>query len=358
MATGEIHRWSRTTHLRAAFVLVCLLANLSPATTQGSLRDELMRVGGFTTEDVAQFDAGQVIAHVAPANNTREVVVLGAVRIRTAKENTLSYFTQFISFEDGEVTLQFGRFSQLPVVSAVNRLTLEPADVDALKTCRPGDCDLRLGAAGLTELREAVDWSAPDAAARVNQLARERITAYVTDYLARGNEALITYNDRQQPVKLAKEWQGLLANTRNFGHYAPALKDYLDKFPRSSLPGASDVIYWAKEDYGLPKRVVHVTHMVVWRDPARTDRIVVAQKQLYASHYYDGSLALTAILDAPAIDGRPASYLVYFNRSRGDLLKGGFGGLRQRVARDQAKSTAVQTLTTIRDVLEKAAGLR
>ena len=58
------------------------------------------------------------------------------------------------------------------------------------------------------------------------------------------------------------------------------------------------------------------------------------------------------------MDGRRASYLLYFNRSRGDLLKGGFGGLRQRVARGQAKDGAVQTLTLIRDALEKAAGLR
>jgi hypothetical protein len=358
LSVQQLESRLKTRDVPAWCVFVCLLAGVSAATKQTSLRDELIRVGGFTAAEVAQFDAGQVIVRVAPANNAREVAVLGAVRIRSAKENTLSYFTQFISFEDGEVTLQFGRFSRPPAVSDVSRLTLEPGDLDALKNCRPGDCDVRLGAAAMTELRQAIDWTAADAGARANQLAQERITAYVTDYLARGNEALITYNDRQQPVKLLDEWQGLLANTRNFGHYAPALKDYLDRFPRSSLPGASDVIYWAKENYGLPKPVVHVTHMVVWRDPARTDRILVAQKQLYASHYYDGSLALTAILDAPAADGRPASDLLYFNRSRGDLLKGGFGGLRQRVARDQAKTAAVQTLTTIRDVLEKAAGLR
>ena len=345
------------TRCRASFVMVCLLAGTPAAREQETVRDELVRVGGFTAAEAAQFDAGQVIARVAAAEDGREVAVLGAVRIRSAKEDTLSYFTQFLSFEDGAVTLQFGRFSRPPVVADVNRLTLEGGDVHALETCRPGSCDIRLGAAALTELRQQVDWTAPDAAARVNQLARERITAYVADYLARGNEALVTYNDRQQPVKLLDEWQGLLANTRHFGHYAPALKDYLERFPRSALSGASDVLYWAKENYGLPKPVVHVTHMVIWRDPARTDRILVAQKQLYASHYYDGSLALTAILDAPAVGGRPASYLLYFNRSRGDLLKGGFGGLRQRVARDKAKDAAVQTLTTIRDVLEKAAGV-
>jgi hypothetical protein len=338
--------------------LAGVVASATLATAQGPVGDELRRVGGFTAAEVAQFEAGEVIARVAPGDNDREVAVLGAVRIRVPKEDTLSYFNQFMSFEDGEVTLQFGRFSQPPVVADVSRLTLEADDVNALRACRPGNCDLRIGAAGMAEFQKAVDWKAADSTARVNQLARERITAYVADYLTRGNNALITYNDRQQPVPLLNEWQGVLANTKNFGHYAPALKEYLDKFPQGSLPGATNVIYWAKENYGLPKRVVHVTHMVTWRDPARTDRILVAQKQIYASHYYDGSLALSAVIDAPPVNGRPASYLLYFNRSRGDLLKGGFGGLRQMVARDQSKTAAVQTLTTIRDVLERAAGVR
>jgi hypothetical protein len=353
-----MHPKAELRRLTMLLALAGAVAGLSSVTAQRLVADELRRVGGFTEAEVAQFDAGEVIARVAPSADEREAAVLGAVRIRVPKEETLSYFNQFMSFEDGEVTLQFGRFSRPPVVADVSRLTLEAGDVTALRTCRPGDCDLRIGAAGMTEFQKALDWKAADVTERVNQLARERITAYVADYLTRGNDALITYDDRQQPVKLVNEWQGLLANTRNFGHYAPALKEYLDKFPRSSLQGATDVVYWAKEHYGLPKRVVHVTHMVTWRDPARPDRILVAQKQIYASHYYDGSLALSAVVDAPAMNGRPASYLLYFNRSRGDLLKGGFGGLRQRVARDQARTAAVQTLTTIRDVLEKAAGLR
>jgi hypothetical protein len=342
--------------LRSAAIVAALFVVARPGLDAGqaSVRDELLRAGGFSASEVARFEAGEVIARLTPGGNQQEVAVLAAVRIRSDKESTRSYFNQFISFEDGEVTLQFGRFSQPPVVADVSRLTLDSDDVDSLRTCRPRACDIRIGAAGMAEFQRVVNWTAPDASARVNQLARERITSYVADYLARGNDALITYDDRAQPVSLASQWHGILANTKHFGHYAPALESYLDKFPRVSLPGASDVIYWAKENYGLPKAVVHVTHLVTWRDPSRPDRLLIAQKQIYASHYYDGSLAVSAILDAPAVNGRPASDLLYFSRGRGDLLKGGFGGLRQRVTRDQAKKAAVQTLTTIRDALERS----
>jgi hypothetical protein len=43
---------------------------------------------------------------------------------------------------------------------------------------------------------------------------------------------------------------------------------------------------------------------------------VIASKQIWASHYYDGSLGITVLVDA-----NPGTYLVYLNRSRIDLLR-------------------------------------
>ena len=95
-------------------------------------------------------------------------------------------------------------------------------------------------------------------------------------------------------------------------------------------------------------------HGVVYEPPSRPDRTVVVQKQLYASHYSDGSLAVATLLDAQD-GGRPATYLVYANRSRGDLLKGGFGGVRRTVVRSRARAAAEDTFGTIKRVLEAAA---
>ncbi len=112
-----------------------------------------------------------------------------------------------------------------------------------------------------------------------------------------------------------------------------------------------------KEDYTGLKPVISIVHGVIYIAPEHPERIVVVQKQLYASHYYDGSLAVANIIgttEGPA----PSTYLLYGNRSRGDLLKGGFGGLKRKVARDQAKASAEQTLRTIKSVLEQPAAAR
>jgi hypothetical protein len=51
-------------------------------------------------------------------------------------------------------------------------------------------------------------------------------------------------------------------------------------------------------------------------------------------------------------NGLPVTYILYSNRSRGDLLRGGFGGIARSVAERMAQEGAEQTLSTIKLVLE------
>jgi hypothetical protein len=44
---------------------------------------------------------------------------------------------------------------------------------------------------------------------------------------------------------------------------------------------------------------------------------------------------------------------VYVNRSRGDLLKGGFGGMKRAAAQKQARKAAEQTLQWMKTALEQ-----
>lgn len=53
-------------------------------------------------------------------------------------------------------------------------------------------------------------------------------------------------------------------------------------------------------------------------------------------------------------NGTPITYLGYANRSRGDLLRGGFGGVKRNVAQSQARKAAQETLATIKSQLEQA----
>ncbi|HKW00899.1 MAG TPA: hypothetical protein VJN96_13825 [Vicinamibacterales bacterium] len=342
---------------RCVFPVVVALALTAVPRAQApasELPRYLKDLAGFAASDVASFDAGQVIARTNSSGDEGEIAVIGAVRIHASKERTADYFKLLVTYVDGQVTLQYGEFHHPPQPQDTASLTLPDEDVKNLRDCKPGDCDVKIGGAGMTEIKSAVNWSAPDATNQLNALARRRLVEYVTAYMSQGNAALVTYNDKSDPVSMKTEWAGLLRNSPNIMTYAPALARYLDGYPAATLPGGTDLIYWAKEVYaGNP--VVHADHMVRWQNPQAPDRITIAQKQIYASHYYNGSLAITTILDTTTPGAAASSAVIYFNRSRGDLLKGGFGGsVKRKVAESQAKKAAEDTLGAMKSALEKA----
>lgn len=338
---------------RIVVVAICAVALLpSPQHTTDPRREvhEYLTRNGFTPEEIARFEAGEVAAR-ADTVGSEEIVAVAAVKIRAPRDRVLNYYGQMISYVDGAVTLAFGRFSVPPRLDDVKDLSFDDNEVGDLRSCKPGGCDIRLSGAGIEALQNAIDWSAPDSVRRVNEFARKAALDYVVAYQSQGDAALITYDDRAKPVSVQQQWRGIVGNATYFHEYVPELKAYLEQYPRGSLSGGRDVFYWVKENYGL-KPVISIVHGVIYQPTARTDRAFVVQKQLYASHYYDASLAVATLLSA-AENGTNATYLVYANRSRGDLLRGGFGGLRRNVAQSQARKAAQQTLGTIKRQMEQ-----
>jgi hypothetical protein len=352
--------------LAALSLAAALAANgfeVAPAAARA--RDEVkgyLGKVGFTSTDLAALEGGQVISRSETAKDTGEIVAIAAVKIRAPRDKVVGYYGEMVKYVDGKVTLGFGRFSNPPAPTDVASLSFGRDEIDALRSCRPGDCDVRLGGAGLNALHSAIDWNAPDYAEKANEFVRQSALKYVADYQQRGDEALITFDDSDQPVSLKTQWRGIVANSPYFQAYAPELEAYLVGYPTATLPGARDVIYWVKENYGALKTVVSVVHAVIYEPPSNPDFALVAQKHIYASHYYDASLAVASMAGAEE-SGKPVTYLVYVNRSRGGLLKESgsrrrdmlkVGGLKRTVAKDQASKAAEQTLGTIQTMLEQA----
>ena len=77
---------------------------------------------------------------------------------------------------------------------------------------------------------------------------------------------------------------------------------------------------------------------------------LVAGKQIFATHYMNGALALTAI-----VGGGPGSrrYLAYLNRSEVDVLGGFLGGLVRWIVERRLKSEASEVLQGLRRRIER-----
>ena len=296
----------------------------------------VLRQAGFLEGDLTALEAGRVITHTETSPERLEASVATAVRIATTGERALAYFHQLISYVDGQVTLAYGTFGRPPRDSDVGSLSLDPADVTDLRACQPSLCDVRIGAATPAEISRALDWYATDATQRGNAWMRQGLASYAADYVQRGDAALVTFDERGARVDLQAQWRDIIERSTALATLAPNIQRYLSTGPSAPVPGATDVVYWDKQHYTGLKPIIGITHLITWPDPSQPGRTVIVQRQVHASHYLYGALAVTLILQDRRDTSAPATYVVYFNRSRGDLLKPPppqtQGGLRARVS--------------------------
>jgi len=95
-----------------------------------------------------------------------------------------------------------------------------------------------------------------------------------------------------------------------------------------------DAIVWSKIKFGL-KPVIAVNHITIYkRDREVGPQVLIASKQIYASHYFNAALALTAFVTVPG--ATQGAYLVSENRSRADGLEGPFGKIKRGVVEKKA----------------------
>jgi hypothetical protein len=332
-------------------VLLALSAGMLAA-AQGSdihldVRAVLTRYLSFSTTELADLQRNKVARHGIDTRAPSEVAVVGAVKVNAPKAAFFARVRDIARFKSSPDVLQIGRFSNPPTLADLAPLTVDKDDFD-VRTCRVGDCGIRLPADLIRRLQQDIDATAPDAqeraAAWFKQILLDDITAYVSGQAGRFSQ----YDDGERPIRPLDEFAGLLENMPAIGALVPSLPDHLKAFPASRVPDAEDFLYWSKEKFGFAPfiTVTHVT--IVCQSPSTC---VMTTKDVYSSRYIDASLALAIASDAA---GTPdAFYLVYANRSRATALKGGMSWLRRTVVERRARGSLEESLRTIKIHLEK-----
>jgi hypothetical protein len=318
-----------------------------PSAALALLTDELV----FGADDVADLVRGRIVKKTLDAHDPDTVVAVGAVRVGVPREFLLEQIRDIVSFKKSEYVLEIGTFGTPPRPEDVATLSLSADDVDAIRRCRPDDCGIKLTAGMLERLEQDVDWTRPDRQARATTVFRQLLVERAVAYLAEGAAALGTYVDKPGAGEVAEDMSALLAATDLLTRHAPELSRFFEHFP-AEPDGTESFLYWSKEVFGL-KPVISVTHVVIHTTRLDgTPLSFVASRGVYASHYFDGSLALTLAVEA-ADASTPAVYLVYVNRSRVDSLGGALGGLKRWIASRRVRDGMDDTLKGVRQRLEE-----
>src|SRR5204863_1833137 len=127
---------------------------------------------------------------------------------------------------------------------------------------------------------------------QVTQLFKSMLLDYVRDYRARGDAALIEYNDKQNDVRVVDEQQAL---SRTPGYLNDVLATVSPR-KRSELRPLEELIVWSKIKFGL-KPVIAIDHITIYkRDREFGPQVLAVSKQIYANHYFNSSLALTGFV--------------------------------------------------------------
>jgi hypothetical protein len=307
---------------------------------------------GLANDQIAEIGQGKAVTKVLNTKTSSEVVVFGAVYINGSIESYLKAAQNLNSLRGSPNYLGLRQLSTPPKLEDFQGFVLEEEDVKDLKNCKPGKCELQLPAASMEDFQKQVNWSAPDTAAQVNALAQKMALQFVLNYQKDGDAALGNYYDKDQPVYVTQQFEGLLGQSSAMSRYLPDLKQYLTGYPQAQLANAESIFYWERVKFGL-KPTLRINQMIVYHGNGPSGPIAsVAIKQLYASHYFETALDLSVCAKDSGQPDNKGFYLITVKGSRQAGLTGVKGSIIRSKAVSRSKSSLEGSLMHIKKVLE------
>src|SRR5262245_35744833 len=336
--------------LLAAFatsvVTVVVSGQPRPAALPAQLESYVTKVVKPTAAQRKAMFAGQPVTKLLDADPTREVSVFGIIWVKAPAARYIAAIRNIEEFEKGENFRVTKKVNSPPRPEDFAELILPADDLEDLKSCRVGSCELKLSEASLNRLRKEIDWSKPTAATDVNELARRLMLEYINGYLEGGDARLATYRDSDRPTFVGAEFASMVNRMPSLTEYLPDLKNYLLNYPKASLPKAESFIYWQEAQFGL-KPTIRINHLTIAETPTH---VAVASKMLYASHYFWTAIELRVLVPDPSRG--EGFWFASVNRSRSDGLSGFTGSLIRGKVRGEAEKGMLAVLKSTKAQLE------
>lgn len=278
---------------------------------------------GFDSAQLAALERGSPVVKILDTRNKRDVAVFGIIRVGVSRDAYEARMVDFITSLAAPTRPRFGIFHDPAVASDVADATLARNEVADARTCRPGNCKFKLPATEMQRISAGIDWSpGADPSGQLNRYLRQRLVEFATDYRARGDSAMLVYDD-VRGVHASDAFADLLGQVRQIYDDIPSLREYFATYPHATLAGGHGVLFWAQDSMPGLKSVLSVTHEIVYQPPEFAGVTLMAAKEIYAGHYFEAAFDLTAIADHPAPAEDPGIYLVVLRLMRFDNLSSG-----------------------------------
>ena len=284
----------------------------------------------------SRLERGEVVVRVLSAADG-ELGVFAAARVNADADTFAAWINSIAELKKSRFVLGVHRLSDPPAFADLRDLSLDDGDLDDLRRCQPGDCNVKLTTDDMEVLRHAADEGGEEWKDAVQEQFRRVIWNRIVSYQTAGFDGLMPYADRRRMVEPNRAFGMLLERS-----------PYLQSGAFVDADVAS-FVYWSKEQYGAGKPVIGVTHVDIVRPRiAGSIRIAAISREVFASHYRNASLGLTALSE----DASGQRYLIYVNRSQLDLLGGIFGAWKRSMIEGRLKSESAGVFSEIRRRIE------
>jgi hypothetical protein len=336
---------TRTLGRPVMFALLCAVGALAytieaSAQSANPTLDQYLDRIGIDAKERAVAARGEAVTKLLPTASNRDITVFGMIGVNVRGDTAVAHALDVERFLLGH-SGALHRFSVPPSASDVREAAFAESEYRDLRKCRRDDCRFKLPVAAMQGFVDQIDWSSRDAKAQADARLRDGLLALVRDYSARGNAAMLTYDD-VRGVRAGDVFTALLEQGADLYEYAPGLQRYLTDYPVALPDGARDFLYWSEDRIPRLRPTLTVNHVVGYEPPDRPGRVVfVARKQMYASHYFEGAFELLAIVNAGEQPGGPGAYILSVRRFRFDNLPGGLFNVRGRVRKQMVDQTRV-----------------
>jgi hypothetical protein len=308
---------------------------------------------GLSEMQIQAVRSGKGFAKTLPSRADGEIFVFGAIHINSSAETYVEFCHDFARLRQVPAYLAIGEFSFPPKISDLKDLTLDSDEIKSLRSCKPGECPFQLPATAIDKVQQSTDWSAPDVVEHINRALQETALKRLSDYQREGNRTLGVYDDKPLSVDVATQFMYLLSYFRVLPERLPDFYNYLLGYPQKRPANVEDLFYWAKVKFGL-KPTLRMVHMVTMRASAGGNlAYVIAEKQLYASHYFRTALDLTYAISDSSDPSRSGFYLIKVMGSEQAGLTGLKGSMVRRVASERSVASLQKSLAAIKDELER-----
>ncbi len=346
-----IHSAAQIAALYSAILL--LGPRLASAQSASEPRSFFRQQIGLSDHQIASIAEGKPIAKLLPSQHPSELLVFGAVFVNATAEEYARLAFDMTRLRNSPNYLAVGQLTDSPQLTDLQGFTLEPDEIRNLRTCQPGTCNVQLPGDIIRDLQATINWSSPNAAAQVNDRVRRMALETLRQYRRDGNRALGIYRDTGDPFDVNAQFKAFLARFRALPVYLPELDRYLLDYPKSTLANVQSVFFWEKVNFGL-KPTLRLNHGFAYRsDGPRGSAHVVAVKQLYASHYLQVALDLTACVPETRAGGQSGFYLISLKGSNQQGLTGFTGSLLRRIIVSRTRAAQLRMLMNIKRSLEQ-----